>query len=127
MSVPKTVLRPPAQYLTTSVEDLGKAVLITAQSRALEVACHRCEAYSPRVNSRYRRLFHDLAAGGRAAMIDLEVRRFFCGNPDCGLRTFAEQVPAVALQHQRRTPLLGSVPEVGCPAPGLYVRRALPV
>jgi hypothetical protein len=24
-------------------------------------------------------LFHDLAAGGRAAMIDLEVRRFFCG------------------------------------------------
>src|SRR5713226_7633869 len=44
-------------------------------------------------------------------MIDLEVRRFFCGNPECELRTFAEQVPAVALRHQRRTPLLGSVLE----------------
>ena len=41
-------------------------------------------------------------------MIDLEVRRFFCGNPECKLRTFAEQVPAVTQRHQRRTPLLRS-------------------
>ena len=44
-------------------------------------------------------------------MIDLEVRRFFCGNAACGLRTFAEQVPAVAPRHQRRTPLLRSLLE----------------
>ena len=44
-------------------------------------------------------------------MIDLQVRRFFCGNPVCGRRTFAEQVPAVALRYQRRTPLLGSLLE----------------
>jgi len=93
------------------VEDLGDAVLITARSRAPEGACHRCGLFSARVNSRYRRRLHDLAAGGRPVMIDLEVRRFFCGNPECELRTFAEQVPAVALRHQRRTPLLGSVLE----------------
>ena len=39
-------------------------------------------------------------------MIDLEVRRFFCGNPACELRTFAEQVPAVAQRYQHRTALL---------------------
>lgn len=44
-------------------------------------------------------------------MIDLEVRRFFCGNPECGVRTFAEQVPAVTPRHQRRTRLLGSLLE----------------
>ena len=43
--------------------------------------------------------------------IDLEVRRFFCGSPACELRTFAEQVPAVALRHQRRTLLLRSLLE----------------
>jgi len=43
--------------------------------------------------------------------ISLEVRRFFCGNPACELRTFTEQVPAVALLHQRRTPLLRSLLE----------------
>ena len=93
------------------VEDGGDAVLIMARSRAAEAACHRCGASSARVHSRYLRRLHDLAAGGRAVMIDLEVRRFFCGNAACGLRTFAEQVPAVALRHQRRTPLLRSLLE----------------
>jgi transposase len=90
------------------VEDAGNAVLITARSRAAEAACHRCGLSSAQVNSRYRRRLQDLAAGGRAVMIDLEVRRFFCGNPGCKLRTFAEQVPAVTQRHQRRTPLLRS-------------------
>jgi transposase len=90
------------------VEDAGNAVLITARSRAAEAACHRCGLSSVQVNSRYRRRLQDLAAGGRAVMIDLEVRRFFCGNPECKLRTFAEQVPAVTQRHQRRTPLLRS-------------------
>jgi hypothetical protein len=84
------------------VEDLKNAVLITARSCAADAVCHRCGLSSARVNSRYRRRLHDLAAGGRAVMIDLEVRRFFCGNPDCELRTFAEQVPAA----QQRCPAL---------------------
>jgi transposase len=88
------------------VEDCADAVLITARSCAAEAACHRCGVPSARVNSRYRRRLHDLAAGGRAVVIDLEVRRFFCANPACELRTFAEQVPAVAQRHQHRTLLL---------------------
>jgi transposase len=93
------------------VEDLRSGVLITARSRAAEAICHLCGARSGRAHSRYRRRLHDLAAGGRAVTIDLEVGRFFCGNPACKLRTFAEQVPAVALRYQRRTPLLGSLLE----------------
>ena len=93
------------------VEDLEDAVLITARSRAVDAACHRCGLSSARVHSRYRRRLHDLAAGGRAVRIDLEVRRFFCGSPGCELRTFAEQVPAVAMRHQRRTLLLRSLLE----------------
>jgi hypothetical protein len=85
------------------VEDLENAVLITARSRAADAACRPCGLSSARVSSRYRRR-HDLAAGGRPVTIDLEVRRFFCGNPECELRTFAEQVPEVAQGHQHRTP-----------------------
>jgi hypothetical protein len=90
------------------VEDGGNAVLITARASGAEAPCHRCGVPSGRVHSRYRRRLHDLAAGGRAVTIDLEVRRFFCGNAAREMRTFAEQVPAVALRHQRRTPLLHS-------------------
>ena len=100
-----------ADLQVDKVEDLGNAVLITARSRAEEAACRRCGLSLARVSSRYPRQVHDLAAGGRPVMIDLEVRRFFCGNPECELRTFAEQVPAVALRYQRRTPLLGSLLE----------------
>jgi transposase len=87
------------------IEDLENAVLVTARSPAADAACHQCGLPSARVNSRYRRRLHDPAAGGRPVTIDLEVRRFFCGNPDCELRTFAEQVPAVTQRHQHRTPL----------------------
>ncbi|MEP7023368.1 MAG: transposase family protein [Actinomycetota bacterium] len=94
-----------ADLHVSKVEDLGSAVLITARSCAAQAACHRCGLSSARVHSRYRRRLHDLAAGGRAVTINLEVRRFFCGNQACELRTFAEQVPAVAQRHQHRTPL----------------------
>jgi transposase len=100
-----------ADLQVDKVEDLGNAVLITARSRAPQAVCHRCGLSSARVNSRYWRRLHDLAVGSRPVVIDLKVRRFFCGNPECRLRTFAEQVPAVALRHQRRTPLLGSLLE----------------
>ena len=90
------------------VEDAGNAVLIMARARAAEAACHRCGLSSAHVNSRYRRRLQDLPAGGRPVTIDLEVRRFFCGNPGCKLRTFAEQVPAVTQRHQHRTLLLRS-------------------
>ena len=95
-----------AELHVDKVEDLGNAVVVTARPRAGEAACCRCGMSSARVNSRYRRQLHDLAAGGRPVTIDLEVRRFFCVNAECGARTFAEQVPAVTQRHQRRTPLL---------------------
>jgi len=91
------------------VEELESGVLITARSRAAEGACHRCGGSSARIHSRYRRRLGDLVAGGRTVMTGLQVRRFFCDNPACERRTFAEQVPAVALRYQRRTPLLRSL------------------
>jgi len=38
--------------------------------------------------------------------IRLRVRRFFCGNPDCPARTFAEQVSGLTSRRSRRTPPL---------------------
>lgn len=38
-------------------------------------------------------------------MLRLQVRRFFCDNNDCPVRTFAEQIDGVTARHARRTPL----------------------
>ena len=39
------------------------------------------------------------------------MRRFFCDNPDCEKKTFAEQVPELTAPHARRTGLLARMLE----------------
>jgi transposase len=65
--------------------------------------CPDCAYDSSRVHSRYRRRLADLPCQGRAVRLSLKVRRFFCENPACARRTFAEQFPEVATAYARRT------------------------
>jgi hypothetical protein len=55
------------------------------------------------VHSRYERRLADVAAGGQETLIHLQIRRFFCRSKRCDAVTFAEQVPALAGRHARRT------------------------
>jgi hypothetical protein len=64
---------------------------------------------SRRVHSSYQRRLADTASGGREVLIDLQVRRFFCGNQACGKTTFAEQVPGLTTRYGRRTGQLQAV------------------
>jgi hypothetical protein len=61
------------------VEDLGGGVRIVARSRSDSAPCHRCGGLSVRVHDRYRRRVDDLSCAGRPVAVDLEVRRFRCG------------------------------------------------
>ena len=62
-----------------------------------------------RVHSSYQRRLADTASGGQEVLIDLQVRRFFCGNPGCAKTTFAEQVPGLTTRYGRRTCTLQAV------------------
>lgn len=79
---------------------------MAARTRELMVACPECGRSSARVHSRYCRTLADVAVGGRPVLIGLTVRRLFCDSPDCGRRTFAEQVEGLTVRYQRRSPLL---------------------
>ncbi|MFI7337030.1 ISL3 family transposase [Streptomyces sp. NPDC050085] len=68
--------------------------------------CPGCGTSARRVHSRYVRKPADTAVGGQPAVIDLQVRRFFCDNSDCGKKTFAEQVEGLTWRYGRRTVLL---------------------
>jgi transposase len=94
------------QVQVERVEDDGGGVWIAVRTYLAEAACHRCGVASTRIHSRYRRRLQDVAAGGRPVVIKLEVRRFFCGNDACRLRTFAEQVPGLTVRHGRRSVVL---------------------
>ena len=76
---------------------------VLARTWAGEAACTGCGVVSRRVHSSYQRRLADTASGGQEVLIDLQARRFFCGNPGCAKTTFAEQVPGLTTRYGRRT------------------------
>ena len=66
----------------------------------------RCPDYgraSRDVHSHYHRHPSDLPSLGCCVRVALRVRRFYCCNPGCARRTFAEQLPELVIPHARRT------------------------
>lgn len=87
----------------------GGRLCIWARARASSGVCLRCGVSSQRVHSSYERRLADAAIGGQRPVIRLVVRRFFCGNPDCPRKTFAEQVDGLTSRRARRTPPLAQM------------------
>lgn len=85
--------------------------MIWARPRAVDAICPGCGVWSRKVHSRYDRGLADAAVGGRPLTLRLQVRRFFCDDRDCRVRTFAEQVAGLTAKHARRTPLSRSTLE----------------
>ncbi len=65
--------------------------------------CPYCCHSSHRVHSRYTRTIADLSILGHPVIITLEVRKFFCDNPQCKKKTFAEQPGDEIFRYRRRT------------------------
>lgn len=84
----------------------GNGLLISARAKNTEACCAGCGTLSSRIHSRYRRHLQDVTCGQAPVTIDLEVRRWFCVNPDCLVGTFVEQVTGLAPPYARRTPAL---------------------
>ncbi len=48
---------------------------------------------SDHVHSQYQRTVHDVPCGGRRVVLRLGVRKFFCREPSCQRKVFAERLP----------------------------------
>jgi hypothetical protein len=98
-----------AGVMVEAVTAAAGLLVVTARARAPEAACPGCGAVSRRVHSRYCRTLADAAVGGRPVAIALAVRRFFCADPGCPRKTFAEQVEGLTTRYARKTPLLAGM------------------
>ena len=65
--------------------------------------CPYCGHVSRSVHSRYHRTIADLSILGHPVIITFEARKFFCHNPDCRGKTFAEQPGEEVFRYRRRT------------------------
>jgi transposase len=66
-------------------------------------SCPVCGSDARRVHSRYTRHLADLPCFERAVQLQLSVRRFSCGEPECPRRIFAERLPGFAEPYARTT------------------------
>ena len=60
-------------------------------SSQLSSQCPICQGISIKVHSKYLRMIGDLPVSGKIATINLQVRKFFCENPDCIRKIFSER------------------------------------
>lgn len=86
-----------------SVEQFPEQIEIYASVSKTSGQCPYCSTTSCRVHSRYTRTIKDLSILGKKVVIHLEARKFFCDNPCCKRKTFAEQPGNEIFRYQRWT------------------------
>jgi transposase len=94
------------------VAQTSVGVVLHAAARSAEQSCPACSVASGRVHSRYQRRLADLPIAGRLVELCLTVRRFFCVNTVCGMRTFGGYGIVRDFVEQHRTrPDLRAIPK----------------
>jgi transposase len=81
----------------------ASAVVIVTHTTAGEATCPSCAQPSSRVHSHDQRTPRDVPFGTKPVRLLLQVRRFFCDQPACPRRTFAERLPDLLPRKAQRT------------------------
>lgn len=76
---------------------------MTAQTKRDHARCPRCRTVSRSVQCCCHRRLADLPTGGQAAFLTLTIGRFYCHNPACARRTFAERLVRLLDRYAQRT------------------------
>ena len=72
-------------------EIIENTIIIYAKSAENSGKCPKCGEESTKVHSRNIRKIQDLPMAGKKVMTALERRKFFCVNPECSQKIYAEQ------------------------------------
>jgi transposase len=83
-------------------------LMISISSTEAHAICTSCGTMATHIHSRYHRRLSDLPISGYPVTLIVEVRRFFCQNPSCSRKTFAEAFLALAQRFAQRTTRLQS-------------------
>lgn len=98
------LLLPPTLGLHLEAITLTDAVIfLTVTATAPQVACPQCRQLTAAIHSRYPRRVADLSVVGVRIQMNLHVRKFFCQNPECSRKIFAERLTPFINAYARRT------------------------
>lgn len=100
----------PSGVAVANVSETDETINVEGKATAISRPCPQCGTPSQKVHSRYTRTVWDLPCAGRKVVLRLAARRFFCTNPSCRQRIFAERFgPSILSARARRTVRLESL------------------
>lgn len=93
----------PASLHVSALSLADTTVLIRARTTATTARCPVCTTPAERLHGHYTRTLADVPWGDHAVRIEITVRKYYCDNPLCPRRVFAERLDGVAEAYARRT------------------------
>lgn len=94
---------PSAELQLEEITNVGQILSLTVRSSRETAACPDCAYMAGKVHSRYVRTVADVPLMDYAVRLHVLVRRFFCSNPACHRKTFAESFADFVAAYARRT------------------------
>lgn len=81
----------------------AKRLVLICERVTSTALCPVCGVTAHRIHSRYQRTVWDLSVQNVQVVLHLHVRKFYCDQPSCPRRIFAERLPQVTSPHGRFT------------------------
>jgi len=118
MSITLFLFPPSSDLQLEEIANVGQTLFLTVRSSRETATCPDCAYNAGKVHSWYVRTVADVPLMDYAVRLHVRVRRFFCANPACHRKTFAESfvdlVPAYARRTSRQSDrLCGIAKELG--------------
>lgn len=104
---------------------IDKKVIFHIKSSKKELACPFCGSKSMHVHSTYQREIQDLPVQDKQVILLVDTRKFFCYNPDCPHKTFAERHPFAAQKAKKTDRLVKNIIHTSTQLSSLNASRLL--
>ena len=98
------------QYVRHEID--GDLICIYVKSKRREAECPYCGAMSESVHSKYERRFRDLPIQGKKVEMIVDNKNYFCKNPECTHKTFAETFECLPFKGKRSKRLTDAIIEL---------------
>lgn len=102
-----------------------KEVVFHIQSSKKELACPFCGSKTTHVHSIYQREIQDLPIQDKQVILLVDTRKFFCYNPGCQHKTFAERHPFAAPKAKKTDRLVKNIIHTSTQLSSLNASRLL--
>ena len=85
------------------IDKISTQIILNVISTSALAYCPLCNQVSHRIHSHYERTLADLPWGEYQVCWQLQVRKFFCNNPECKRQIFTETLADIVAPWARKT------------------------